>query len=1293
MNQIIPIIYLCWMATAPVSASASEKPLFTGTFSNSVDAVLGGVGTGVIEVLADGRFGGMTYQNNPHRPLNDPAGCFAAIWVSDSAGPRAKGLYLDSSDPRSLDAVEVKPSYPLIHVTYHEKELPVAVRLEAFTPIVPLNENESSLPAAVLRFWVKNPTDHPIHTALAVSWRNLIGLGGTADFIFEPAGKLSHELIKRGRLTGVRFAGKLESSQPWNQNAFGEFVLLYQEGKNDAVSVLPAWTPEESPGAFWESFAKNGGFEKTTSLVADAMNGTIRPAAAVAGRKTIGAGQEESFVFVFAWHMPHRMGKENADFGTRYATRWVSAMQAAEHAAGQWPDRLAEIEKWRKRFLDSSLPRWLVHRMFNSMGTLARDGIWLKDGRFAFLTQDSNYPGNLGSPEERLVALPFLLQCHPQLLRAELDLFAGCQLANGEVPSAAGNLYSTIGQGDIPGGFVGRPDSTAAFLLLAYEYYLWTGDKPFLEKMFPHLRFAVLWLLNRDTNGDGLPDGTSLWPPNKEGMTSLFLGDLYLAALRVGENLGQLFQDFELMNWSIQEREKASRTLNNQLWNGNYYNFYYLLSDPVYQESAMHVPGTLGGEWFALSHAWNLFLKPERVTRALQDISNRFVEDPNFLTQLERNPNSFPSLRYGFGPAWTAASLVRAGNPEAGLRMIRNRPEAASLHAETGTWAVAAALAGIAVDRPQGCLIVGPCLPSATSSFTIPFETPHYSGTIHYTGTALSAQRQCEVRFERVPPRKENELRQIAFSTPLDLDANSLILRVLLNGNLLTGQDFSREQSRVFGFQPEVKPQTGDTLTLILAPKEGPRLLVDLEKQEIRNLGGKCNLRKVPGSLTGTSFSVTNLLSQRQVVNLEITNPGNKSYKVYLNAEERALPIPSPEPVPLLLPLSEIPREAFEELQWFQWACQAAAIHLAKSPAHNEVLNRLWKIQDQVNTVSDQDARQRGIRVDIIPVQETAQFKPVESRKTSDPLAMAYAQIKSEIREFLNTLPTLTRDPVLASEITGYFVPVSLQVSHGEIVKNSPYFSVRTDVRNTLAVPLKMRVSLEPPAGWESVTRNPAEFDDREQPARERTITFQVTTPANLWESRQVLQVSVSGTWNEQPFRRVHSFSVGHDFIKKWLLAGPFPNQRGEGYDTMYPPEINIKPSERYDQFPTPAEWRMKEFPEGYVDFTGVIPTNGPAVAYAYTGVYSPREQNVQLLLGCQGDVKIFLNYKEIYAKRGLNQPRPGGERIPLRLFEGWNHLVIKVTQGSGPWGFYLEMTDIQDLPLPELHFALDRAE
>ncbi|MFB3787195.1 MAG: GH116 family glycosyl-hydrolase [bacterium] len=1290
---ITSLLGIMWIGGTALPAPGGEKPLYTGPVSGSVHAVLGGVGTGCFEVLADGRFGGITYQNNPDRPLNDPAGCFAALWVSGPAGTQAQGLYRDPSGSRPVETVEIEPSFPLVQVAYKDPELPVQVRMEALSPIVPLQENESCLPAVVLRFWVKNPMPQPADVAVAVSWRNLIGLGGTAELIFAPTGELVQEVIKRGRLSGIRFSGQLASSQPWNQNAFGDTVLVYQSGKNETVSCLPAWTPEESPAAFWEPFGKNGGFAKAPSPSKHALNGPLRPAAAVAARQTIGAGQEEAFVFILAWHMPHRIGAGNADFGVYYANRWDSALSAAEDTANQWPERRKRIESWRKGYLDSSLPEWLVHRMFNSMGTLARDGVYLKDGRFAFLTHDPNFPGNLGSPEERLVAMPFLLQYYPQLLRSELDLFTSVQMANGEVPSAAGNLYGAIGKGDIPGGFAGRADSTAAFLLMAYEYCLWTGDQAYLEKMFPHLRFATLWLLNRDSNGDGLPDGASLWPWSREGMTSLFLADLYLAALRVGENLGQLFKDFELLNWCQQQREAAALALNNQLWNGNYYNLYYLPSDPVFPESALSVPGALGGEWYALSQGWNLFLKPERVTRALQDLSNRVMDDPGYLAGLAQNPGALPCIRYGYGPYWTAASLIRVGNPEAGLRMIRQQPEETTLHAETGAWAVAAALSGIGADRPQGCLIVGPSRPANASSFTVPFQTPHYSGAIHHTVSPLSSQQQCGIRFERVPGRKENELRQIAYQIPIPLDANAMILRVLLNGVPLAGQDFSREHTRVFGLQPEIKPREGDTLTLILAPKEGPRLRVNLEKQEIHNLGGKCNLRQIPGSPTGTSFYATNLLSQWQVVNLDITQSGKKPYKVFINGEERALPIPSPEPVPLLLPASEIRREEFEELQWFQWACQETAIHLAKSPGHNEVLNRLWKLQDQVNAVSDQDARQRGIRVDLVPGPEAAQFKIPESRKTGDPLPEAYKKIKIQIGEFLNELPALTRDPVLASEITGFFVPVALQVSHGEIVKNSPTFPVRAEVRNTLLTPLKLRVSLEPPAGWESVTRDPAEFDDREEPAREHSITFQVTTPADLWAARHILQVSVSGTWKDQPFRRIHAFSVGHDFIKKWLVVGPFPNERGEGFDTLYPPEINIKPSEKYEKYGRPAEWRVKEFPEGYVDFGGAIPAGGPAVAYAYTGIYSPREQGVQLHLGCQGDVKLFLNYKEIYAQRGLNQPAPGGERAPFRLFEGWNHLVVKVTKGSGPWGFYLELTDLQDLPLPDLQFALDKAE
>jgi len=50
---------------------------------------------------------------------------------------------------------------------------------------------------------------------------------------------------------------------------------------------------------------------------------------------------------------------------------------------------------------------------------------------------------------------------------------------------------------------------------------------------------------------------------------------------------------------------------------------------------------------------------------------------------------------------------------------------------------------------------------------------------------------------------------------------------------------------------------------------------------------------------TGTSFYATNLAGQRQVVNLEITQPGNKQYKAFVNGEERAVPHPLARAGPL----------------------------------------------------------------------------------------------------------------------------------------------------------------------------------------------------------------------------------------------------------------------------------------------------------------------------------------------------------------------------------------------------------
>lgn len=1254
--------------------------------------ILGGIGTGKIEILPDGRLAGFTMNHNPDKPIDDPAGCFAAIAVESGSETIVKRLSKEENNPSAIQSVNVSGNYPYANVDYVDAGLPVKIRLRAFSPMVPGNVDESCYPAVVFEYTVENTSQKNIPVTLAMSWRNLIGLGGIARETLDISGTLTHRMIRPDRCTGISFQMETPVKTGLELNALGEHALVYRASGNEKPTVLSLWNPESDPVAFQTFMIKPGDSGKIRDeKIAHSSIGAARPAAAVAARQMIPAGASRTFTFILAWRMPHWMAKDGTDYGVYYANRWNSIQEAIDDLGKQSPRLEEKIKEWEKRlFLQSSFPGWLQERMRNGMAVLARDGVLLADGRFAMLTGNPEFPGNLGSPEERLADVNFLLSCFPDLLRSELETFTNCQLSNGEVPSAIGNVYNILGNGNIAGGFTGNPDSSAAYVLLVYQYYLWTGDSDFLKKHYPHIRSALQWLMSRDGNGDMIPDGSSLWPWACEGTTALFTGNVAMAAFRIGEELEQTFNDLEFQSWCRQQGEQIARNLSSQLWNGDYFNPFFDARRPAAPESQTMVPGQLPGEWFALMQGWNSFLPKERLHRTTQWIAQ------NLYTKAKPvSPNSEFSWRYGFAPAFTGPLLLRYGYGDAAEKL---REGGASI-AEPGWWSYARALSGVGVDWKRRCLFVGPVAAGSDASVSnepmvFPFSTPMFSGIVHYSRSSLSGQQECELEIQNAPKGKDNGLMQIAFAFPEFTNVNEMSMQVIHNGKTAAGQDFSRESLRVFGFQHALKVKEGDAFNLFLSAKEGPRLVADIQGREIRNYGGKCRIDKIGMPLPGVSFYVTNQLHERHLLSLEIINPAQKQdYAVFINGEKKPFTIPSPEPISLALPLSGISPDEIAALHLSVKACQDAAVRLAAISGQENLKKKLWSLQEEMNRLVELDANQRGMRIDILPTSVIEQYKYTKPEESGRPIREDLARLAELTRSFLEAMQKESGDPVLASEIAGSFVPVEASMSAAEVHAASESFPLDLRIHNPGRSPIKGRLTLNLPEGWRATTNDDVEFDDREAASEERRFLFSIDAPIDLWQNRFGLDSIFSGTWNGFAFRKIQTTYVGHKFVKRWLIVGPFSNERGEGFGKMNPPEINIQTKETYDGIGQKVGWKEYEFPNGYVDFDSILKPNDNAVAYAYTSVYSPREQGVQFLVGCNGDLKLFLNYKEIHAKRNVGHPNPGGELVVHRLYEGWNHLVVKISERAAAWGFYFEVYDLQGKPIEGMQYALDKAD
>ena len=165
--------------------------------------------------------------------------------------------------------------------------------------------------------------------------------------------------------------------------------------------------------------------------------------------------------------------------------------------------------------------------------------------------------------------------------------------------------------------------------------------------------------------------------------------------------------------------------------------------------------------------------------------------------------------------------------------------------------------------------------------------------------------------------------------------------------------------------------------------------------------------------------------------------------------------------------------------------------------------------------------------------------------------------------------------------------------------------------------------------------------------------------------------------------------------IRNWWLLGPFPSDNGRGFHTPYPPETELD-VDRPCQAPggETLVWRYFHSRNPWVNVGTVLDYAGePGVAYAATYVHSPVARRVQARFEVANG-KIWVNGTEIYSfysQIGFIKMNDGfAERLPIRLQEGWNVILLKIESAFPAYNSSLvfRFTDEDGFPAPGLLYA-----
>lgn len=586
-----------------------KKITYSGVKTREIAFPLGGIGTGSISLLGNGRLSDLEIFGRPNRKSLAGLTFFAVKAEENEKLIDARILNTDSFENRmgfeqyfsekessftgygfgpsasTLSGVPHFPSsdfsvrFPFAEMEFSCDKFPGKVKMTAFNPFIPLNEEDSSVPAALFEFEITNDTDKTLDYTLCGALEN--PLENTKNIF---GGDMSTDMkcIRLGSFDDVNDDGALDSTYNAKNLCIATDCeeVSYQE-------YLYRGTWFDSLQTFWNNFTSDTIFKNRSYHVPGKCDVGV-----MAAHIQLAPGEKKTVRFVISWYVrfisnywdpiPKKDGETEEKYIIKnrwknyYCRLFDSSDKCAAYCFSQWERLKKETLVFTDSLYESTIPQEVLDAVASNLCILKSSTILRhSDGSILGFegskARSGSCEGNCTHVYNYAYALAHLF---PQLERGIRD--TEYRYCLGDDGAMAFRTPAPLGRE--PDRYFPCADGQFGGIIKLYREFKMSGDMDWLRDIWPQAKISLDFAFQKD-NG-------FCWDPEKTGVLSgrqhntldtelyspnSWLQGFYAAALlcaaEISEILG-LDSDAEKYRSLF---EKAKEYLNTELFNGKYF--------------------------------------------------------------------------------------------------------------------------------------------------------------------------------------------------------------------------------------------------------------------------------------------------------------------------------------------------------------------------------------------------------------------------------------------------------------------------------------------------------------------------------------------------------------------------------------------------------------------------------------------------------------------------------------------------------------------------------------------------